>query len=91
MTTDETSRMWKIFISDYLGTDDSGKIACAEITLHSYALIRSLAGVSFSNLIPEEMRKEMSVKIMGDILEGIKSGATNPQNVDWPLRTERME
>lgn len=59
-------RLWNRFIRTYFNTDDDEKIAKIESVLKYYAIIRSLAGVSFSDIIPEENR----IKQAG-FLEGI--------------------
>ena len=72
MTAEEAVRMWDIFIRDYLGTDDDKAVAELEESLKSYALIRSLGGIVFSDVIPEEKRRYFSALIMKDLLGSIE-------------------
>ncbi|MBQ8135272.1 MAG: phosphotransferase [Clostridia bacterium] len=72
MTAEEAVRMWDIFIRDYLGTDDDKAVADLEESLKSYALIRSLGGIVFSDVIPEEKRRYFSALIMKDLLGSIE-------------------
>ena len=72
MTTEEAIRMWDIFIRDYLGTNDDKAIADIEESLKNYALIRSLGGIVFSDVIPEEKRRFFSSLIIKDLLGGIE-------------------
>lgn len=72
MTAEEAVRMWDIFIRDYLGTDDDKAVAELEESLISFALIRSLWGIVFSDVIPEEKRRYFSALIMKDLLGSIE-------------------
>ena len=72
MTSDEVIRMWNIFIRDYLGTDSESVIKDFEVSLTSYAQIRSLGGIVFSDIIPDEKRRSMSALIMKNLLNGIE-------------------
>ncbi len=71
MTTDEAQLMWNIFIRDYLGTDDDDKVREAEGSLKSYSLIRSLGGIVFSDVIPDDKRRLFSGFVMKNFLCGI--------------------
>ncbi|MCR5293081.1 MAG: anti-sigma factor antagonist [Eubacterium sp.] len=50
-------RLWNIFIRSYTGITDEGEMRDYERKLGHYALIRSIAGITFSDLVPE---KELS-------------------------------
>ena len=72
MTTEESVRMWDMFIRDYLGTDDDKTIADLEESMKSYALIRNIGGIVFSDVISDEKRRYFSSFLMRDLLGGIK-------------------
>ena len=72
MTTEEAVKMWNMFIRDYLGTDDDKAVAELEESLKSYALIRNLGGIVFSDVISDEKRRYFSSVIMKDLLGGIE-------------------
>ncbi len=72
MTTEEAVRMWELLIRNYLGTDDDKTIEELEESLKSYSLIRSLGGIVFSDVIPDDKRKVFSSFIMKDLLSGIE-------------------
>ncbi len=72
MTTEEAVRMWDMFIRDYLGTDDDKVISELEGSLKSYALIRNLGGIVFSDVITDEKRKYFSSFIMKDVQGGLE-------------------
>ena len=72
MTTEEAIEMWDIFIRDYLGTDDDKTISEFEGSLISFALIRNLGGIVFSDVISDEKRRYFSDLIMKDLLDNIE-------------------
>lgn len=55
--------LWGSLIRSYLGTDDEEMIGKAEGVLGFYALIRSMAGVTFSELVPSEDRPSTTATI----------------------------
>ena len=77
LAQEEVTRMWNIFFSDYIGTDDERELAEYENTLRYYGLIRSLAGVSFTEFVPDDVRRARGKLIMDDILSGIDNGNVN--------------
>ena len=72
MTTEEAIEMWDLFIRDYLGTDDDKTISDLEESLISFALIRNLGGIVFSDVISGEKRRYFSDLIMKDLLGSIE-------------------
>ena len=69
--------MWDAFLRRYLGTDDASKISEVEKVLGIYGFIRSLGGVTFSDEVPDGVRREQAAKIIHCILQGIEQGITN--------------
>ena len=69
--------MWDAFLRRYLGTDDASKISEVEKVLGIYGFIRSLGGVTFSDEVPDGVRREQAAKIIHCILKGIEQGITN--------------
>lgn len=65
-------RLWDLFIRAYLGTEDVGRIAAYEEKLNFYVLIRSLAGVTFSEVIPEEKRVKATAMLSAALLDGMR-------------------
>lgn len=53
------ARFWDVFIRRYSGITDEAAITQLEQKLKYYALIRSMAGITFSELIPEEARPSL--------------------------------
>ena len=72
MTTEEAVKMWDLFIRDYFGTDDDKTISELEGSLISFALIRNLGGIVFSDVISDEKRRYFSDLIMKDLLGNIE-------------------
>lgn len=71
MTAEESVRMWDIFIRDYFGTDNNDKIMQLEESMKSFSLIRTLGGIVFSDVIPDDKRRFFSAMVMKDILNNI--------------------
>ena len=63
------ARVWDHFIRAYLGTEDAQVIEGVENVLKYYALIRSLPGVTFSELVPVEARAQMTQQIQSFFLQ----------------------
>ena len=63
--------MWDIFIRDYFGTDNNDKIMQLEESMKSFSLIRTLGGIVFSDVIPDDKRRFFSAMVMKDILNNI--------------------
>ena len=72
MTAEESVRMWDVFIRDYLGTEDENIITKTEESLKSLSLIRTLGGIVFSDVIPDDKRRFYSAMAMKDILDNIE-------------------
>lgn len=68
MIAEESVRMWDIFIRDYFGTEDNEKIKQIEESMKSFSLIRTLGGIVFSDVIPDDKRSFFSAMVMKDIL-----------------------
>ena len=66
---DLLTRVWDIFIRAYLGTEDTQVIEGVENALKYYALIRSLPGVTFSELCPVEARGPITQQIQSFFLQ----------------------
>ncbi len=54
------SKLWDIFIRSYTGITDEKEIEEYEKKLEHYALIRSIAGITFSELVPKEALPQMT-------------------------------
>ena len=72
MTAEESVRMWDVFIRDYLGTEDENTITKTEESLKSLSLIRTLGGIVFSDVIPDDKRRFYAAMAMKDILDNIE-------------------
>jgi hypothetical protein len=63
------SRVWDIFLRTYLGTDDPQALENVEKVLKYYAIIRSLPGVTFSALIPDAARGQVTQQVQAFFLQ----------------------
>ena len=69
ISADDLKRLWNVFIREYFGTNDDGEITEIEKILKYYAIIRSLGGVTFSELIPEAVKRNITREIESAFLE----------------------
>ncbi len=76
---DLLTRVWDSFIRAYLGTEDAQVIENVENVLKYYALIRSLPGVTFSELIPAEARGPMTQQIQSFFLRAYDRFGGSPE------------
>ena len=72
LSSELSLRLWDIFIRAYLGTADEGTIEAYEGKLNFYVLIRSLAGVTFSEVVPEDKRVKATAMLGVALLEGMQ-------------------
>ncbi len=55
--------VWNSFLSGYFETDDPERLKRLEQGLRFYCLIRSFAGITFSELVPDEERRSIAAQI----------------------------
>ena len=78
MSNENLSKLWNVFIQEYTGITDKNEQQAYEQKLKFYALIRSLPGITFSELVPKEvlphLTQEVSKAFLGgyDIVTGIE-------------------
>jgi uncharacterized protein (TIGR02172 family) len=70
MSSELLARVWNVFVRTYYGTDDDQEIARIEQRLKFYAIIRSMAGITFSSVLTDEERRETADQIMAAFLHG---------------------
>ena len=70
MTSELSNRFWNVFIRDYTGMDDEKALAAYEEKLKFYALIRTLPGITFSEIIPDEIRPRLVQEVTAAFLRG---------------------
>ncbi len=56
-------KTWSVFVREYYGSDDPQVIQMIENKLHFYVIIRSMAAVTFSDLIPKEKVSKVTEQI----------------------------
>lgn len=64
------NRFWNVFIRDYTGIGDDEALAAYEEKLKFYALIRTLPGITFSEVIPDEIRPRLVQEVTAAFLKG---------------------
>lgn len=70
MTSELSNRFWNVFIRAYTGIDDEKALAAYEEKLKFYALIRTLPGITFSEIIPDEVRPHLVQEVTAAFLRG---------------------
>lgn len=70
MSSELLARVWNVFVRTYYGTDDDQEIARIEQRLKFYAIIRSMAGITFSSVLTDDERRETANQIMAAFLHG---------------------
>ena len=69
ISADDLKRLWNVFVREYFGTNDDGEITEIEKILKYYAIIRSMGGVTFSELIPEAVKRNVTREVESAFLE----------------------
>ena len=69
MSAEHMERFWNIFLRNYTGIKNQKDLEEYEQKLHTYALLRSLPGITFSELISEEMRPRLVKMVTEDFLK----------------------
>lgn len=70
MSNENLSKLWNIFIQEYTGITDKSKQQAYEQKLKFYALIRSLPGITFSELVPKEILPRLTQEVSKAFLHG---------------------
>ena len=70
MPSELLARVWNVFVRTYFGTDDEQKIAVIEQRLKFYAIIRSMAGITFSSVLTDDERRATADEITEAFLRG---------------------
>ena len=65
-------RVWNVFMREYTGLSDEKELAEYEMKLKFYSIIRSFAGVTFSELVPKEALPHITKEISEAFLAGLE-------------------
>ena len=74
---------WDIFVREYFGIQDPEEIRKIEEKLRFYAIARSMAGVTFSDLLPLPVRKELSIQVNESLLAKVDSYLHDDWLLTW--------
>lgn len=72
MSDELLSSVWDVFIHEYTGITDENELAKYENKLKFFAIIRSFAGVTFSELVPKETLPALTKNISEAFLRGLQ-------------------
>ena len=73
MANELVTQVWDVFIRDYTGMRDPEQIKAYEQKLKYYALIRSFAGITFSELVPKEILPKLTADVANVFLTGYET------------------
>ena len=62
--------MWHVFVREYYGTCDDQAIERIEQRLKFYAIIRSMAGITFSSVLTDDERRKTADDITAAFQRG---------------------
>ena len=63
-------KLWSLFIKEYTGITNEDELNKYEQKLKFYALIRSLPGITFSELVPKEVLIKLTNEVSNSFLNG---------------------
>lgn len=70
MSNEMLIKLWSLFIKEYTGITNKDELNKYEQKLKFYALIRSIPGITFSELVPKEVLTKLTKEISNSFLEG---------------------
>jgi uncharacterized protein (TIGR02172 family) len=70
MQNELLAHVWNVFVREYYGTDDNERIAAIERRLKFFAIIRSMAGITFSSVLTDDQRRATADDITAAFLSG---------------------
>ena len=70
MSSELLAHVWDVFVREYYGTQDDQEIQRIEQKLKFYAIIRSMAGITFSSVLSDEERRKTADEITTAFLRG---------------------
>lgn len=70
MLSELLAHVWDVFVRTYYGTQDDREIARIEQRLKFYAIIRSMAGITFSSVLTDDQRRATANEITTAFLRG---------------------
>lgn len=70
MSNEMLLKLWNLFIKEYTGITNSDELSKYEQKLKFYALIRSIPGITFSELVPKEVLNKLVNEVSNAFLQG---------------------
>ncbi|MDO4403899.1 MAG: anti-sigma factor antagonist [Atopobiaceae bacterium] len=71
LTSQQSIRVWDAFIRAYLDTNDPAQIEAMERKLRFYMILRSMAGVTFSEVLSDDQRQQYADSISEALMAGM--------------------
>lgn len=70
MSNEMLLKLWSLFIKEYTGITNEDELNKYEQKLKFYALIRSMPGITFSELVPKEVLIKLTKEVSNSFLNG---------------------
>ena len=88
MSSESLLKLWDVFFQEYTGITDKSKLAEYEQKLKFYALIRSLPGITFSELVPKEALPHLTQEVSKAFLRGYDVAFGLDKNVESEIKKQ---
>ena len=97
MSNENLSKLWNVFVQEYTGITDKSKQQAYEQKLKFYALIRSLPGITFSELVPKEVLPHLTQEVskaflLGyDVATGLEKSKKDTSGIKKPSELQEFD
>ena len=68
---EQANRVWETFVREYYGISDSEQQAAIERKLRYYVILRNMAGITFSTIVPDNEREMFAEMLSNALLRGM--------------------
>ena len=73
LTMEQSNRVWETFMRAYYDISDSEELAAIERKLRYYVILRNMAGVTFSEIVPDNERGAFAEMLSNALMRGAAS------------------
>lgn len=71
LSSEQSIRVWDTFVRVYYGTDDPAQLQAIEQKTRFHMILRSLAGITFSEVIADDKRRQTAALLSNALLQGM--------------------
>lgn len=73
LSMEQSNRVWETFMRSYYGISDPEELAAIERKLRYYVILRNMAGVTFSEIVPDNEREKYAEMLSNALMRGATS------------------